>query len=42
MRNEQHPHLSLELVDGPGKVFRRMGIQAAGRLVKDQQLGLLE
>jgi hypothetical protein len=31
MRNEQHRHLSLELVDGFGEVFRRLRVAGAAR-----------
>lgn len=42
MRNEQHRHLPLELVDGSRKVFRRLLIQIGDRLVEDQNLRSLE
>ena len=42
MRNEQHRHLPLELVDGLGKVFSRLAVKIRHRLVKDQNLRFLQ
>jgi hypothetical protein len=36
MGDEHHRHFALELVDGGGEVFGGGGIEAAGRLVEDQ------
>lgn len=42
MRNKQHRHLSLELVDGFGEVLRRLGIEVRHRFIEDQYLRFLE
>ena len=42
MRNKQHRYLSLELGDGFGKVFRRLGIEIRHRFIEDQYLRFLE
>ena len=42
MRDEQHRHLALELVDRLGEVLGRLLIEVRDRLVEDQDLRPLE
>lgn len=39
MRDKEHGHLPLELVDRGSEMLRSLGIQAAGGLVEEQYLG---
>jgi len=42
MSNKHHRHFSLELVNGRGEVFGSGAVQAAGRFVENEYLGLLD
>ncbi len=40
--DEEHRHVPLELVDGPGEMLGRVAVQVGDRFVEDQDFGLLE